>query len=66
MGDTLEQAHQVALDQAYAYLTEELGMASFDAYAYASATVEMRLGGPATSIVLAVVPDPAPPPITPG
>ena len=59
MGSTLEQAHQVALDQAYALLTSEFGLSPLDAYAYASACVEMRLGGPATAIVLAVVPDPA-------
>jgi amidase len=59
MGDTLDKAHQVALDLAYDYLVHDLGMAPFVAYAYASARVEMRLGGPASPIVLAVVPDPA-------
>jgi amidase len=58
MGDSLASAHQVALDAAYAYLTGERGMSDFDAYAYISACVDMRFGGPATSIVMAVVPDP--------
>ncbi len=57
MGETLEKAHQVALDEAYNLLINDRGLEPFDAYAFASAVVEMRLGGPATAIVLAVVPD---------
>ncbi len=57
MGDTLEKAHQVALDAAYNLLINERGLEPFDAYAFASAVVDMRLGGPATAIVMAVVPD---------
>jgi amidase len=57
MGDTLAAAHQVALDEAYQLLTAEWGLDSFDAYAYASAAIDMRLGGPASAIVMAVVPD---------
>ncbi|MEZ4671538.1 MAG: acetamidase/formamidase family protein [Anaerolineae bacterium] len=57
MGETLEKAHQVAIDQAYDLLVNEKGLEPFDAYAYVSACVDMRLGGPATGIVLAVVPD---------
>lgn len=57
MGETLEKAHQVALDEAYSLLINERGLEPFDAYAFASAVVDMRLGGPATAIVLAVVPD---------
>ena len=57
MAETLEQAHQVALDEAYNLLVSDWKLNPFDAYAYASATVDMRLGGPATSIVIAVVPD---------
>ena len=57
MGDTLEKAHQVALDQAYELLVNDWKLDPFDAYAYASARVAMRLGGPATGIVLAVIPD---------
>jgi amidase len=57
MGETLEKAHQVALDQAFDLLVHDKGLDPFDAYAYASACVDMRLGGPATGIVLAVVPD---------
>lgn len=57
MADTLEKAHQIALDEAYDLLINGWGLESFAAYAYASACVDMRLGGPATSIVMAVVPD---------
>lgn len=57
MGETLEKAHQAALDEAYSLLINERGLEPFDAYAFASAVVDMRLGGPATAIVLAVVPD---------
>lgn len=57
MADTYEQAHHFALDQAYDYLVTDRGLEPFEAYAYVSATVDMRLGGPATTIVMAVVPD---------
>lgn len=57
MGETLEKAHQIALDEAYNLLVNDWKLDSFDAYAYASAVVDMRLGGPATGIVMAVVPD---------
>ncbi len=56
MGDTQEAAYQSALDQAYDLLLEG-GLEPFDAYAFASACVGMRFGGPASPIVLAVVPD---------
>ena len=58
MADTLEKAHQVALDEAYILLTQDWGLDPMTAYVYASACVDMRLGGPATSIVMAVVPRP--------
>jgi amidase len=57
MGDTLEAAHQAALDQAYTLLIHDFGLEPFVAYAYASARVAMRFGGPASPIVLAAVPD---------
>lgn len=57
MGETLEKAYQSALDQAYDLLVKAKGLDPFEAYAYISACVDMRLGGPATGIVLAVVPD---------
>lgn len=57
MGESLEAAHQVALDQAYDLLVNEYQLEPFVAYAYASARVAMRFGGPACPIVLAVVPD---------
>lgn len=57
ISDSLERAHQVALDQAYDLLVSERGLEPFEAYAFASACIEMRLGGPASPMVLAVVPD---------
>ena len=57
MGETYEAAHQLALDQAFDHLVSVRGMEPFEAYAYCSATVDMRLGGPATRIVMAVLPD---------
>ena len=56
MGDTFEAAYQSAIDQAYDLLLES-GLEPFDAYAFASARVGMRFGGPASPIVVAVVPD---------
>lgn len=56
MGATLEEAHQAALDHAFDALLAG-GLDAFDAYAFASARLEMRFGGPASPIVLAVVPD---------
>lgn len=58
LGDSLEEAHDRALGQAYDLLVEEHGLEPFEAYAYASARVGMRLGGPASPMVLAEVPDP--------
>jgi amidase len=58
MGETLEAAQQSALNQAYELLTDGFGLEPFAAYAFASARVAMQLGGPASPIVLAVVPDP--------
>jgi amidase len=57
MAESFEQAHHIALDQAFEFLVNERGMDAFEAYAYISATTDMRLGGPATNIVIAVVPD---------
>jgi amidase len=57
MAETLEKAYQIALYEAFELLTSGWGLAAFDAYAYASACVAMRLGGPATGIVMAEVPD---------
>jgi len=58
MGDTLDAAGQCALDQAYTLLTEDYGLEPLVAYAYASARVGLRLGGPASPMMLAVVPEP--------
>jgi amidase len=57
MADSYLGAHQIALDEAFRYLVDVRGMDEFEAYAYVSATVDMRLGGPAATIVMAVVPD---------
>jgi amidase len=57
MADTLERAYQIALDEAYNLLINDSKLDPFDAYAYVSASVDMKLGGPATAIVMAVVPD---------
>jgi amidase len=57
MGDSLATAHQVALDEAFNLLVNDWKLDPFDAYAYASACVDMRFGGPCGSIVMAIVPD---------
>jgi amidase len=57
IADDYVEARQLAMDQAYDYLTGEVGLEPFDAYAYASARVGLRFGGPASAIVLAVVPE---------
>jgi amidase len=57
MGADLAAAHQHAVDRAWAWLTDACGLEPFEAYAYASARLEMRLGGPASPIVLAVLPE---------
>lgn len=57
IGDTLDAARTNATAQAWRLLTEEWGLAPFDAFAYASARVSLRFGGPAVDMVLAVVPD---------
>ena len=57
MGADLAAAHQHAVDRAWAYLTKERGLEPFEAYAYASARLEMRFGGPASAMVLAGLPE---------
>jgi amidase len=57
LGDTLEAAGRCALDQAYELLTSDWGLDPLTAYAYASARVGLRLGGPASPMMLAVVPE---------
>ncbi|HMZ81651.1 MAG TPA: acetamidase/formamidase family protein [Acidobacteriota bacterium] len=58
IGQSIEQAQLSAIDQAYQILTEKFGLSDFEAYAYASAKLELRFGGPASPIALAVIPDP--------
>jgi amidase len=55
---SLEDARKRATRRAYRLLTREWGLDPFEAYTYCCARVGVRFGGPATSIVLAVVPDP--------
>jgi hypothetical protein len=57
MGADLAAAHQPAADRVRAYLVGERGLEPFEACAYASARLEMRLGGPASPIVLASLPE---------
>lgn len=56
LGDDLDKAGQAAMDRAFDLLTQEWGLAPFDAFAYASARVHLKLGGPASPLMLAVVP----------
>lgn len=58
IGQSLEESHQIAINEAYDLLTKGYGLDSFVAYAYTSARVAMHFGGPGGSIVMAVVPDP--------
>ncbi len=57
MGDSWQTGYQHALDQAYTLLTETWKLDPFVAYTYLSANADMRLGGPAGFLVMAVVPD---------
>jgi amidase len=52
------EARQNAIGLALDFLVEECGFEVFEAYAYASARVGVRFGGPAGATVLAVVPNP--------
>jgi amidase len=58
LGNKIEQAELKAIDQAYEVLTEDLGMQPSEAFAYASSSLELRLGGPASPIALAYIPHP--------
>ena len=57
IAESFDAAHALALDQAHDYLVEERGVDPFQAYALISARCDMRLGGPASAIVMAVLPD---------
>jgi amidase len=54
----LKGARKRATRRAYRLLTREWELDAFEAYAYCCARVDVRFGGPASPIVLAVVPDP--------
>jgi amidase len=55
IGQCHDHALASAVDQAYDVLIEEFGLEPAEAFAYAAATMELRLGGPASPIALAVV-----------
>ena len=55
---SLEDAQKRATRRAYRLLTREWGLDAFEAYTYCCARVGVQFGGPASPIVLAVVPDP--------
>lgn len=55
-GETLAAAHTHAAARAWEWLLAQ-GLEPFEAYAYASARMEMRLGGPASPQVLACLPE---------
>lgn len=57
ISDSLEDAMQIAYDQAYDLLVGDFGLSPFEAYAYSCARVGIHFGGPASAIVLATVPD---------
>jgi amidase len=58
MGRTQREASRAALSQAWEILVRDRKLAPLDAFAFASARVGLRLGGPAHEIMLAIVPDP--------
>eukprot|EP00123_Amoebidium_parasiticum_P006336 comp17306_c0_seq1/m.16475 comp17306_c0_seq1/g.16475 ORF comp17306_c0_seq1/g.16475 comp17306_c0_seq1/m.16475 type:complete len:302 (-) comp17306_c0_seq1:137-1042(-) len=51
-------ALQVALNDAYDFLVQEKGLTRVEAFAYTSAKLDVRFGGPAGPMVLIAVPDP--------
>ena len=55
---TLEQAAEQATQLAFQLLVDDFSLTPFEAYAYLSARVELRFGGPASPIVIADVPHP--------
>lgn len=57
IAESYPEAHALALDQAHDHLMSERGMDALDAYVYATACCDMRLGGPACTIVMAVLPE---------
>jgi acetamidase/formamidase len=57
IAESFAEAHSLALNQAYDHLVDDRGIDPFEAYALLSARCDMRLGGPASSIVMAVLPD---------
>jgi amidase len=57
IAESFAEAHSLALEQAYDHLVDERGIDPFEAYALLSARCDMRLGGPAAAIAMAVLPD---------
>ena len=58
MGQSLWAAQKSACEQAFEHLISECGLQPFEAFAFASACMEWRLGGPAWPMALAYVPRP--------
>ncbi len=56
--ESIEQASVQATRMAFDLLVQDFSLTPFEAYAYVSAVVELQLGGPASPIVIAIVPDP--------
>lgn len=52
----LDKARKQATELMYAYLTDEVGFTSSEAYGLVSASVDLEFGGPAAAVVLASVP----------
>jgi len=59
LGGTLEEARAEAVRQAFDFLVQDRALDPFAAYAYVSSAVDLTLGGPASPMVLARVPEPA-------
>jgi amidase len=55
LGNKIEQAELKAIDQAYEVLITEFGLEPFEAFSYASSSMELRFGGPASPIALAYI-----------
>lgn len=51
-------ARESAVKEAFLVLVQDFGLTPTEAYAYVSAKVDLRLGGPACPIVLSVIPHP--------
>jgi len=55
----LEKARKLAIQRTWTMLTQEYHLTPLEAYAYTSSSLSLRFGGPASCIVLAVIPEPS-------